>query len=50
MKGISVLKRSRLGKYEQLPMLLLLAPFFIFFFVFQKRKIRLISKRIKVYH
>ena len=24
--------------------------FFIFFFVFQKRKIRLISKRIKVYH
>ena len=34
MKGISVLKRSRLGKYEQLPMLLLLAPFFIFFFVF----------------
>ena len=34
MKSINTFKRSRLGKYEQLPMLLLLAPFFIFFFVF----------------
>ena len=34
MKNTKELKKSKSGKYEQLPMLLLLAPFFTFFLVF----------------
>lgn len=34
MKNTKILKRSSNGRFEQLPMILLLAPFFIFFFVF----------------
>ena len=34
MKNINRMKKTANGRFEQLPMILLLAPFFIFFFVF----------------
>lgn len=34
MKNTKTLKRNSSGRFEQLPMILLLAPFFVFFFVF----------------
>lgn len=34
MKNIKPMKKTANGRFEQLPMILLLAPFFIFFFVF----------------